>query len=216
MRVFAWPGVVIFALLACTSGERVASSAETGGTIVIATPADAGDLLPLLAGDATAKAVSDLLFDRLAEISDSLSTGPGDTGFRPRLAQRWTWARDSLSIAFALDPRARWHDGQPARASDVRFTYRLAVDPKVASPIGPLLTNVDSVSLKDSLTAVVWFKHQRPEQFYDFVYQLPIMPEHVYATVPTDQLRTSEAARHPVGTGRFRFVRWDAGTRLEL
>ena len=29
---------------------------------------------------------------------------------------KWTWAPDSLSIAFSLDPRARWHDGKPVTA----------------------------------------------------------------------------------------------------
>jgi peptide/nickel transport system substrate-binding protein len=140
----------------------------------------------------------------------------GDAGFTPRLAAKWTWSRDSLSIAFSIDPRARWHDGKPVRATDVRFTYRHAVDPKAASPIASQITNVDSVSVADSLTAVVWFKHRMPEQFYDFVYQLAIMPEHVYGRLPAAELRTSEVARHPVGSGRFRLVRWEPGARLEM
>ena len=37
-------------------------------------------------------------------------------------------------------------------------------------------TNLDSVSVRDSLTAVVWFKKHTPEQFYDVAYQLVIMP----------------------------------------
>ncbi len=204
------------ALVACSSTERATSDGDTGGTIVIAAGADAIDLHPLLVGDQTGRAVSDLLFDRLAEISPELTTLPGDRGFTPRLARSWTWSPDSLSIAFAIDPRARWHDGKPVRASDVRFTYQLAVNPKLASPLAVLLGNIDSVQVRDSLTAVAWFKRHTPEQFYDFVYQLPIVPEHVYASIAPDQIRTAEPSRRPVGSGRFRFVRWDASTRIEL
>ena len=72
-------------------------------------------------------------------------------------------------------------------AADVRYSVKVFTDPKAASPVAPLLSNVDSVSVKDSLTAVVWFKKRTPEQFYDVAYQLFIVPEHVYGSVPVDQ-----------------------------
>lgn len=209
--------VVAAALLvtACSSKEGSQSSNPTGGTIIIDAPADAIDLFPPYVGDQVGRMVQDLVFERLAEIGQSLLT-VGDKSFTPLLAKSWTWAPDSLSIAFSLDPRARWHDGKPVTAADVRYSFKIFVDPKVGSPTAPLLTNIDSVSVRDSLTPVVWFKKHTPEQFYDVAYQLVIMPEHVYGSIPPEQLRTSEITRKPVGTGRFRFVRWDAGTRIEL
>ena len=63
----------------------------------------------------------------------------GDKDFTPQLAQKWTWAPDSLSIAFSIDPRARWHDGKPVTASDVRYSFKAFTDPKVGSPVAPLL-----------------------------------------------------------------------------
>ena len=121
-----------------------------------------------------------------------------------------------MSIAFHLDPKARWHDGTPVRANDVRFSFRFVADPQANSPIASAMTNVDSISAKDSLTAVVWFKHHTPEEFYDVAYQLPIVPEHVYGSVSPKDLATSDLARHPVGSGRFRFVSWTPNQRIEL
>ena len=203
------------AVVACSSGEKAGPAGEVGGTVLVLFGAEPSDLLPALVGDQAGRVVSDLLFDRLADLPPSLST-VGDAGYTPRLAKSWKWSSDSLSIAFSLDPAARWHDGKPVRAEDVRFTYKYTVDPKIASQLAPNLANVDSVAVPDSLTAVVYFKKRRPEQFYDFVYQLPVIPEHVYGSVPLEQLKTSESARKPIGTGKFRFVRWDAGSRIEL
>lgn len=196
------------------SGTSAAANAD-GGTLIVAAGGDARDLLPVLSVDATGRLVSDQIFDHLADIGDNLST-VGDQGFTPRLAKSWQWSPDSLSITYALDPRARWHDGQPVRASDVVFTFKLYKNPATASPIAPLLANIDSITARDSLTVVAWFAHHTPEEFYDLAYQMAVMPAHVYDTIPPAQLRTSDAARHPIGSGRFRLARWDAGARLEL
>ncbi len=215
MRTILLIAVLIpIAATACGNNER-GTAGNGGGTMVLATPNDAGSLLPPLVNDATGRAVTDQLYDRLAEVGAQLNT-IGDNGFAPRLAQKWTWAPDSLSIAFSLDPRARWHDGVPLRASDVRFTHLLYANPKLGSPVTPLLGNVDSVTAKDSLTAIVWFKRHTPSEFFDYVYQEVIVPEHLLKDIPAEQLKTADIARRGVGTGRFRLARWDAGTRIEI
>jgi peptide/nickel transport system substrate-binding protein len=206
---------VVTILSGCSSKEGPQSAGATGGTMIYAAPADAIDLFPPYVSDLIGRIVQDLVYERLAEIGPALQT-IGDKGFAPLLAKSWTWAPDSLSIAFALDPQARFHDGKPVTASDVRYSFKVFSDPKVGSPTAPLLTNIDSVSVRDSLTPVVWFKKRTPEQFYDVAYQLIIMPEHAFGSIPPEQLHTSEITRKPIGTGRFRFVKWDAGTRLEL
>jgi len=202
-------------LAACRGVDSAPKSTQdAGGTLVLALP-EPQDLFPPLVSEASGRLVTDQVFDRLAEIKPELAT-VGDKGFTPRLAKSWTWATDSLSIAFSIDPRARWHDGKPVLASDVRYTFRIITDSAVGSPVAPLLTNIDSVSVRDSLTAVVWFKKHTPGQFYDVAYQLVIIPEHVYGKVPPKELHTSPVTHMPVGSGRFRFVKWEPGVRLEL
>lgn len=183
--------------------------------MVIAQPGEPGTLIPALQGQIIERQITDLLYDRLAEIGDDLNT-VGDKGFRPQLAQRWEWAPDSLSIVFHLDPRARWHDGVPVRASDVRYSVALIKDPQLGSPAQPLVTNIDSVAVRDSLTAVAYFKRHTPEQFYDLVYQVSIVPEHLLHNTPPAQLKTAEVGRRGIGSGRFRLARFEPGKRLEL
>jgi peptide/nickel transport system substrate-binding protein len=95
---------------ACTSKEGSQSAGAggaAGGTMIYAAPADAIDLFPPYVGDLVGRVVQDLVYERLAEIRPELET-IGDKGFAPLLAKSWTWAPDSLSIAFSLDPRARF------------------------------------------------------------------------------------------------------------
>jgi peptide/nickel transport system substrate-binding protein len=187
----------------------------TGGALTIATVAEPDAIFPPFVATTQGKQVVDLVFDYLADIGPQLET-VGDAGFTPRIARSWRWSRDSLSIAFSLDPRARWHDGRPVRASDVRFTVALLKDSTVGSPIAANLVNVDSVSAPDSLTAVAWYHRRTPEQFFDLVYNVAVLPEHVLADVPRAELRTSAFATHPVGSGPYRFARWVPSTVLEL
>ncbi len=206
------------AAVGCKGTEKeqtVAGPADIGGTMVIATAADATSLLPSIVNVITDRQVTDLLFDRLADIGDNLNA-VGDKGFKPQLAERWEWAADSLSIVFHINPKAKWHDGQPVKASDVRYSVNLIKDPALASPAAPLIANIDSVSVRDSVTAVVWFKRHTPEQFYDFVYQVSIVPEHVLGNTPAAKLRDSEITRHGIGSGRFRLAKWEPGARIEL
>ncbi|MDQ2667405.1 MAG: peptide ABC transporter substrate-binding protein, partial [Gemmatimonadota bacterium] len=209
--------VACLVTLGCKGTEQATPSgpADIGGTLVIATPADAGTLLPPLIGGITDRQATDLLYDRLAEIGDNLNS-VGDKGFKPQLAERWEWAPDSLSIAFHLNPHAKWHDGVPVRASDVRFSVNLIKDPALGSPAAPLITNIDSVSVRDSLTAVAFFKRHTPEQFYDLVYQVAILPEHVLGNTPAAKLKDSEVGRRGIGSGRFRLANWVPGSKIEL
>ncbi|MEO6447353.1 MAG: peptide ABC transporter substrate-binding protein [Gemmatimonadaceae bacterium] len=206
-------GLSALDVVACST--EVTGDNEGGGTVIVAVAADADFLLPPVINQLVGKQIADQLFAPLAAPPASMNT-VGDAGFEPRLARSWTWAPDSLSIAFSIDPRARWHDGQPVRAEDVRFSIALLKDPVVASRHASALEGVDSASVQDSLTAVVWFNRRSPEQFFSLVYGLPVVPAHLLASVPRDKMRESDFAQNPVGSGRFRFRRWVKGSLIEL
>ena len=217
-RAHRWAPLALAAatLVGCKGTDSSsAGSGDVGGTIVISIPGDVATLLPPVVAAQADRQVTDLLFDRLADMGDDMNT-VGDKGYKPQLAESWQWAPDSLSIAFRVNPKARWHDGRPVRASDVRYSVALIKDPALGSPAGPLVGNIDSVSVKDSLTAVAWFKTRTPEQFYDLVYQVVIVPEHILGNTPAAQLKTADVARRAIGSGRFRLAAWQPGQRLEL
>ena len=201
---------------ACAPPERdVAPAGDVGGTLIIALPAEPPTLMPPLIRYAQEKEIADQVFDFLAEIGPDLNS-LGDAGFTPRLAESWQWAADSLSIAFRLHPKARWHDGRPVTSADVRFSVELNKDPRTGSNRLAALADVDSVSTPDSLTAVVWYARRSPEQFYNVAYSISVLPEHLLRDADRANLAAHPLARNPVGSGPFRFVRWDARSVLEV
>lgn len=204
--------VMGFALSACS---RDKTAGDGGGTVIAGMGTDASSLFPFLAQEETGFAATDLMFEKLAAIGPSLSS-VGDKEFSPRLAKSWDWARDSMSITFHLDPAARFHDGTPVTANDVRYSFRIIKDTALGSAYTELVANIDSVTVVDSLTATVWYHRRTATQFFDAAYQIIPVPEHVYGKVPVAELKTSDVTRNPVGTGRFRFQKYEPGVRLEL
>ena len=208
-RVFSITLAMVLLLNACSTDKRV------GGTIVISTAADADVLLPPLTLTLQGKQVVDQIFDNLADVGPALNT-VGDAGFTPRLADRWRWSPDSSWVAFHVNPSARWHDGVPVSAYDVKYTFSLVKDSSLASPLSANLDNVDSVSVPDSLTAVVWFHRRMPDEFFKAASPVAILPAHLLEKTPAGKLGESDFARAPVGTGRFRFATWDRGSRIVI
>ena len=207
---------ILATLLGCGGGDTAPrDEREEGGTVVIALAAEPATLLPPLVGSDFEQAVAEVVYDRLADIGSALNT-VGDAGFSPRLASRWQWAADSMSIAFTVNPAARWHDGTDVTSADVQRSFVLYTDPRTESRNAQLLSNIDSVSTPDAETATFWFKRRSPQQFYDAVHHLFVMPAHLLVDVDLTQLATVPLARSPVGTGRFAFVSWTSGQRIEL
>lgn len=211
------PAVLL--LSACESkggaGGAEGEGATGGGTIIVAVAADADFLMPALAQQLVSKGIIDQIFEPLAAPPASLQT-VGDQGYEPRLAKSWSWSADSLQLAFSLDPRARWQDGKPVTAEDVRFSVEVNKDPVVLSRQLAGLSMVDSVTVRDSLTPVLWFKGRSPEQFFSVVNNLTVMPAHLLKDIPHDKLRESDFNEHPVGNGRYRLRRWVKGSLIEL
>jgi peptide/nickel transport system substrate-binding protein len=203
------------AAAACDSGKPANTPGETGGTVVIAATGDPDVLFPPLAGNVPAFQVTDLIYDHLADVGPGLNV-VGDAGFTPALAQSWTWSPDSMSIAFHLDPRARWHDGVRVTAEDVAYTRELSTSAALGNPMGDDLKTIDSVTARDSSTSVFWFHSRSAEQFYTAAARMHILPKHVFVNIPADSLKEGASRLRPIGSGRFRFVSWTPGVSLEI
>ena len=215
VRVLPLAAVAVTVTACGGEAPRHEGSAEHGGTLVVVVPAEPSTLFPPQVIGTQGAAVVSALFDKLADIGPALET-TGDAGFQPRLATSWTWARDSLASAFQLDSLAHWHDGRPVRAADVAYTFRVYTNDSVGAVIRSLLSNIDSVTVRDERTVAYWFNRRAPQQFYDATYHMYILPSHLLDSIPMAAVGRAAFARNPVGTGRFRFSRWESGQRIEV
>ncbi len=204
---------LLVALAACAR-EAPPAAVGAGGTLVIATPGDADILLPPVATTQTAAHVTERIFPRLAEVGLDLNT-VGDSGFVPALADRWE-RRDSLTLVFHLDPRARWQDRRPVTADDVVFTFAVYRDTLTGSPFRTLLEPVAAVTREAEHAVAIRFHRAYPEQLYDATFHLRVIPKHLLDTIPRERLASSDFARDPVGVGPFRLARWTPGTEIVL
>jgi peptide/nickel transport system substrate-binding protein len=210
---FARTLILLLSAAACERSTPAASdTSSVGGTLVAAIHTDIGQVFPPAVQQIEQKLVADQMFEPLAWLGDQ---GRTDGDFRPALADSWTWEHDSLAIAFRLNVNARFHDGIPVRASDVRFTHALYMDPALGAQESQALSHIDSVTVRDSVTAVFWFTKRYPDQLLDAAVRMLIVPEHLLANEPRASLRTSAFGRNPIGSGRFRFAKWTP-TGIEL
>ncbi|MCC6319755.1 MAG: peptide ABC transporter substrate-binding protein [Gemmatimonadaceae bacterium] len=208
------PSLVFAALTAC--GGSADDSAEAGGgTIVFAVAGEPETLVPPSVMSVQARIPVDQIFEPLASPGPEGST-LGDAGFMPRLAASWRWSADSSTIDFSIDPTAHFHDGRRVTANDVKFSHELFVDPAVQSPNASSLPAIDSIVVVDSATVRVWFGDRSPERFFRLAANLLVMPQHLLASVDRTRLPESAFAQAPVGSGPYRFVKWERGATMEL
>src|SRR5258705_460289 len=138
-------GLLALTMAACE--RKAGCTGEYCGTVVFASVGEPEILLPPVVQSSSARDVSDQVFLKLADLGPSTNT-TGDEDFTPLLAERWEW-EGPLTLAFHLDPRARWQDGQPVRAADVVFTYDAYMDQRVGSPYRTSLRGISAVTARD-------------------------------------------------------------------
>lgn len=147
------------------------------------------------------------------KIFESLLTYSFDLKPQPGLAKSWDVSDDHLTYTFHLQPNVTWHDGKPFSADDVVFSYVkvLANTPRTRA----LMANVQEVSAPDANTVV--FKLKAPYAAFLYAFDIgggAILPKHLYDTdVPIAQNAANNA---PIGTGPFKFKRWERGSYIEL
>ena len=209
--------LILAAILLLPSCTRLDAQAPAG-TIVIVTGEQATVPVPtLIEGAANTRAnqeLADQLFLRLAVRKPGRATSD-EQGYEPQLARSWT-RRDSLTLVFDLDPRARWHDGVPVTARDVVFTFRRARDPNIAPSLAALLRHISDVRAEDDHRVVISFDEVYGEQFFDATYYVQPIPAHLLASLTPEAIERSSFVRAPVGDGPFRWVRSVPGESVEL
>jgi len=176
-----------------------------GDTIIEGTIGDANTLLPVLASDSASSEINGLVYSSLVRYDKDLK-------IEGELAESWEISADNLTITFHLRPGVTWHDGTPFTAEDVLFTYRLYIDPKTPTAYAEQYRQVATAEVLDPTTFRVVYRQPLAKALISWG-ELSVLPRHL---LEGEDVTKSPLARHPVGTGPFRFVEWKPGEKIVL
>ncbi len=180
---------------------------QNGGTLRIRIAKEPSTLLSMLDSEDVIRFIIDHdVLEALVRVSRY-----GDK-IEPELATSWSLSEDRILYTFHLSPEAKWHDGQPVTSSDVQFTFSRLLDPDGQAVLQEEFAEVGEVTLVDEHTVTLKLDRPRPD-FLFTLSMLPILPSHVFGRTP---LAGHPAARAPIGSGPFRFVRWNPGQSIEI
>ncbi len=188
------------------SFNYVNPDAPKGGTFTLPAPGGFDTLNPFtLKGDHEAGTVM-LTLDTLAEKGK-------DEPFAMYglLAEDISPASDGLSVTFKLNPKARFHNGDPVLAKDVAASFNTLTRDKAAAPMYRFYwADVARVETPDARTAVFRFK-KRNAELHMTLGELPVFSHKSYP-----KGLAAAANTPPIGSGPYRLHKTDAGRLSEF
>ena len=143
-------------------------------------------------------------YDHLLErASDELS------GYYASLAESVALSADRRVMVFRLRPEARWHDGTPITATDVKFSLDTFCDDYLASGWADVLEWITRVDAPSPTTVVVHANSDAAKQVH-ILGIIPIVPAHYWAGRDV----TKPAREPPLQSGPYRLTEVSQGRQL--
>jgi peptide/nickel transport system substrate-binding protein len=136
-----------------------------------------------------------------------LDRNPDDGRILPRLATAWKQI-DPQTWQFSLRKGVKFHDGEDFNAEAVVFNVKRIYEPKANSRVRGKFFSTFKMEGKALDSYTVELKLDKPE---------PLLPTLMgFLTMCSPKTPLDGWTRQPIGTGPYKFVRWDAGTQIIL
>ena len=190
-RCAALAGVLVLLTVSC-----LRRPVDNPNIIVVGITTGPNNLDPRFGLDEVSQRVQEQIFDTLLVLDDALRPAP-------RLAERLDHP-DPLTYVATLRQGVRFHDGHELTSADVVHTFRSLVDPALAAPRGGAYRLLASIDAQDRYTVV--FRLKEPFTSFPINLVMPIVPDGADRSFRD----------HLVGTGPYRFVRYQVDDRVEL
>lgn len=181
--------------------------APKGGELVLPNPdrrTSFDSFNPFVIKGTSVPGLSPLVFESLAVAS--LDEPASIYGL---LAEDMQVASDGLSATFRLNPAARFNNGDPVLAADIKHSFEMLTS-KAASPVyRSALAEVAGADVLDARTVRYRFARPNPELPLT-VASLPVFSRQWGAGKPLDQIVLDT----PIGSGPYAIARYDLGRNL--
>ncbi|MGI8477855.1 MAG: ABC transporter substrate-binding protein [Thermomicrobiales bacterium] len=178
--------------------------AADADTITYGLESDPRGVEPALAYDFTANVV-------VNNITEGLMRVDGQGKLQPHLAEKYDHP-DPLTYIYTLRAGVKFHDGTPMTVADVLASIdRTRSNKTIASPMSWMFDSVASID--QSADNQITIKLKQPSGTFQFVASVTAM--HVMPKSKIDANAT-QPILDPVGTGPYKFVKWDSGSEIDL
>ncbi len=182
-------------------GDAVAQSPIKGGTLTVCQPAEPPGLDPTTN---TAAAIDRVVY---ANIYEGLVKVDSGGGFLPGLANGWNISADGKVYTFNLRKGVAFHNGEAFDAAAAKWNLERAALPENGNPHPEYFSGIESIDTPDSHTLVIRLKS------VDALF-IAHMAEGDAVMLPMKGYE--DAKSNPIGTGPFKFVKWERGDRVEM
>lgn len=221
MKRLMKPLALLLAALMVTLTGCGGGGEDKGSSIVIGQSSEVANLNPMIQPRTPDSNVQCLIFDFLV-IPDENLNYVGD------LAKSWDISEDGTVYTFHLNEGVKWHDGEDFNADDVVFTLTSLASPeytggnegRVMSIVGAAdyqAGNADSVEgIKKIDDYTVEITLESPNAAFLSNMYVAILPEHILAGESPADWGNDDFNRAPIGTGKYKFVEWEAGQYISL
>jgi peptide/nickel transport system substrate-binding protein len=192
----AWPALVVllFASVLLSCGRPTDPN-----TLVMIIESSPSNLDPRVGTDGQSERIDSLIFDSLVRKDEHF-------GIRPWLAERWE-IPDPTTYVFHLRRGVRFHDGRPLTARDVKWTLDSIRNGTVLSLKSSAFKLVEGVDAPDDFTVVFHLKEPDAPLLWS-------LTDGALGVVPYGSDKNFN--RNPIGSGPFRFVRFDPDSQVVL
>jgi peptide/nickel transport system substrate-binding protein len=145
-------------------------------------------------------------FMTLYALHDALVKPMPGNPMGPCLAESWSASSDGLVYQFVLRPDARFHNGEPVTAADVKFSFE-----RYRGNDSTLLRNkVARIQVVDARRVRFHLKQPWPD-FMTFYATSATGAAYVVPKKYVEQVGDEGFRKHPIGAGPYRFVSYASG-----
>ena len=196
-RKFSLSTAAALALSLC-AGPAVAQ--KMGGVLKFATPSVKPGLDPARTSTGDGYMLNAMIFSNLTRVSHELKA-------EPQLAHSWEANADSSEWTFHLVKNAKFTNGRPVTAHDVKFSFERILDPETASRGRKAMGPIDTITAVDDHTLVIKLAGPYAD--------LPLQLGNTFARVLAEE-NLEELSHNPIGSGPFILTEYIPGNKAIL